>query len=95
MLKQPMADYMGWLADMKEIPAKERRKKQITEKMLRMKEESVDAWEKQKTLIQEKQQEKKDQIRKAEQGIWESGRDIENLRRSRLEIGRASCRERV
>ena len=84
MLKQPMADYMGWLADMKEIPAKERRKKQITEKMLRMKEESVDAWEKQKTLIQEKQQEKKDQIRKAEQGIWESGRDIENLRRSRL-----------
>ncbi len=84
MLKQPMADYMGWLADMKEIPAKERRKKQITEKMMRMKEESVDAWEKQKTLIQEKQQEKKDQIRKAEQGIWESGRDIENLRRSRL-----------
>ena len=84
MLKQPIGDYMGWLADMKEIPAKERRKKQITEKMLRMKEESVDAWEKQKTLIQEKQQEKKDQIRKAEQGIWESGRDIENLRRSRL-----------
>lgn len=84
MLKQPMDDYLGWLADMKEIPAKERRKKQITEKMLRLKEESVDAWEKQKVLIQEKQQEKKDQIRRAEQGIWESGRDIENLRKSRL-----------
>lgn len=84
MLKQPLGDYLGWLADMKDIPARERRKKQITEKMLRMKEESVDAWEKQKAQIQEQQQEKKDQIRKAEQGIWESRQDISNLRKSRL-----------
>ncbi len=84
-LNQPMEDYLGWLSDMKEIPIKERRKKQITEKMRQLQDESVSAWEDRKKEIQAKQDEKKAQIKLLDESIWESKKEIESLRKDRIE----------
>lgn len=47
MLTQPIEDYMGWMADAANIPAKERRKHQIIEQMQKLRDESVDMLEQQ------------------------------------------------
>ena len=80
MLLQPISDYLGWLSDMEQIPAKERRKKQIIEKMQRLKEESVDTWNRQKEEIQRQQEDKKAQIDQVQKDIWNNQRDIERFR---------------
>ncbi len=85
MLHQPTEDYMNLLSDIKEIPVKERRKRQITEKMLQLKEESVDEWKKQKEEIREKQEERKAQIKVLEKSIWESQEAIKSLQQDRVE----------
>lgn len=79
MLLQPISDYLGWLSDMEQIPAKERRKKQIIEKMQRLKEESVDTWNRQKEEIQRQQEDKKAQIDQVQKDIWNNQRDIERF----------------
>ena len=80
MLLQPISDYLGLLSDMEQIPAKERRKKQIIEKMQRLKEESVDTWNRQKEEIQRQQEDKKAQIDQVQKDIWNNQRDIERFR---------------
>lgn len=85
MLNQPIEDYLGRLSDMKEIPVKERRKKQVMEKMRQLKEESVDAWENRKKEIQEKQDAKKAEIKKLDESVWENQKEIEDLRKDRVE----------
>ena len=80
MLMQPISDYLGWLSDMEQIPAKERRKKQIIEKMQRLKEESVDTWNRQKEEIQRQQEDKKAQIDQVQKDIWNNQKDIERFR---------------
>ena len=80
MLMQPISDYLGWLSDIEQIPAKERRKKQIVEKMQRLKEESVDTWNRQKEEIQRQQEDKKAQIDQVQKDIWNNQRDIERFR---------------
>ena len=85
MLHQPTEDYMNLLSDIKEIPVKERRKRQIIEKMLQLKEESVDEWKKQKEEIREKQEERKAQIKVLEKSIWESQEAIKSLQQDRVE----------
>ena len=39
-LSQPVQDYLGWLADIRDISPKEREKKRIEEKMRKLKSES-------------------------------------------------------
>lgn len=80
MLMQPISDYLGWLSDIEQIPAKERRKKQIVEKMQRLKEESVDTWNRQKEEIQRQQEDKKAQIDQVQKDIWNNQKDIERFR---------------
>ena len=76
MLQQPIEDYLGWFADMGEIPAKERRKKTLQEKLLALQEESVTALEKEKEEIFQRQEEKKAALMKAQQEIWSKEQEI-------------------
>ncbi len=79
MLGQPVEDYMGWLADLREISGKNRKKKQLTEKMQRLKSESVDAWEEQKQELIRQQDEKKSLISQVQETIWKQQKEIEKL----------------
>lgn len=79
MLSQPASDYMQQLSDMEQIPGKERRKKQLLERMRKLKEESVDEWERQKKEIAAGQSEKTGQIHAEEKVIWSNQRDIEKF----------------
>lgn len=47
-LEQPAEDYLGWLADSREITAKEEKKSRLMEQIRKLKEESVAAWEEKK-----------------------------------------------
>ena len=79
MLNQPAEDYLRWLADMKAISAKERKKTELLEQLRKLKEESVDAWEEKKSEIQNAQETKKAQIGKVQETIWENQKEIEKL----------------
>ncbi len=94
MLNQPIGDYLGWMADVKEMPAKERKKAQITEKMRKLKEESVDAWELQKGELARQQDEKKNQITKVQEGIWGNRREIDRLSEEVLQAESALLEQR-
>lgn len=94
MLMQPISDYLGWLSDMEQIPAKERRKKQIIEKMQRLKEESVDTWNRQKEEIQRQQEDKKAQIGQVQKDIWNNQRDIERFREELIQSESALAQQK-
>ena len=84
-INQPAEDYLGWLADIREISGKKRRKNQLEEKMSKLKSESVDAWEAQKKELQNRQDEKKAQIARVQETIWNDQKEIEKLREDLLE----------
>lgn len=94
MLMQPISDYLDWLSDMEQIPAKERRKKQIIEKMQRLKEESVDTWNRQKEEIQRQQEDKKAQIDQVQKDIWNNQRDIERFREELIQSESALAQQK-
>lgn len=94
MLMQPISDYLGWLSDMEQIPAKERRKKQIIEKMQRLKEESVDTWNRQKEETQRQQEDKKAQIDQVQKDIWNNQRDIERFREELIQSESALAQQK-
>ena len=94
MLMQPISDYLGWLSDMEQIPAKERRKKQIIEKLQRLKEESVDTWNRQKEEIQRQQEDKKAQIDQVQKDIWNNQRDIERFREELIQSESALAQQK-
>ena len=85
MLMQPTVDYMEWLNDMEQIPAKDRRKKQLLDKMMKLKEESVEAWEKQREVLITAQEDKKKQIQSQRENIWQNQADIQKFKTERLE----------
>lgn len=80
MLSQPATDYLGWMKDAKEIAGKERKKNQLIEKMQKLKDESVKAWESEKEDIQKKQDEKKREVSRVQEIIWKNQGEIEKLR---------------
>ena len=94
MLMQPISDYLGWLSDMEQIPERERRKKQIVEKMQRLKEESVDTWNRQKEEIKRQQEEKKAQIDQVQKDIWNNQRDIERFREELIQSESALAQQK-
>ena len=76
MLHQPAEDYLNWFADMDEIPAKERKKHALLEKMRVLQEESVAAWEQEKEEILQLLEEKKRQASQIQQEIWTKEQEI-------------------
>ena len=80
MLMQPAEDYLGWMKDVKELAGKERKKKQLIEKMQKLKEESVKAWEAEKAEIQKKQDDKKREVSRVQEIIWKNQGEIEKIR---------------
>lgn len=80
MLTQPASDYMQQLSDMEQIPGKMRRKKQLTEKMQKLKEETVDALEKEKKELAAKQSEKAGQIDRERKAVWSNQNDIQKFK---------------
>ena len=79
-LSQPAADYMQQLNDMEQIPGKTRRKKQLTEKMKKLKAETVDALEKDKRELAAKQAEKAGQIDRERKAVWSNQSDIQKFK---------------
>ena len=84
MLNQPTEDYMRWLADMKAISGKERKKAQMAEQMQKLKEETVDAWEGRKLEVQHAQDSRKEQLGRIQETIWENKKEIEKLQEELL-----------
>ncbi|MGN1266849.1 MAG: SbcC/MukB-like Walker B domain-containing protein, partial [Dorea sp.] len=80
MLHQPVEDYLGWFADVRELSGKERKKQQLVEKMRVLQDESVAAWEKEKKDIQLKQDEKKGILQKVQEEIWTNQKEIEKFK---------------
>ncbi len=76
-LSLPTQDYLNWIVDMKEISAKERKKQVLLEKMRKLQEESVEAWEKEKSFIQQKQNEEKEKYTKLQEAIWTQQKEID------------------
>ena len=64
---------------MEEIPGRERRKKELEQKIGKLKSETVDAWEQQKKELMEKQAEKSRQIEKARKAVWANQSDIQKF----------------
>ena len=85
MLKQPVEDYLGWLADSKAIISKEKKKAQLLEQMQKLKDESVAAWEGKKKEVQAAQDAKKESVSKVQEAIWENKKEIERLNAEVLE----------
>lgn len=83
-LNQPAEDYLGWLEDIGKIPEKSRQKDRITGKMQKLKSESVDAWEVRKQELTDRQDEKKAQIVKTQEDIWNYRKEIEKLKEEML-----------
>ena len=79
MLNQPAEDYLGWLADSREITAKEEKKSRLMEQIRKLKEESVAAWEEKKNEVQKAQEIKKTQVTEVQENIWENKKEIERL----------------
>lgn len=85
-LLQPVSEYMEWLDDVGKIPGKERQKKQLTEKMRTLREESVSAWEAEKLELMRRQEEKKMQIRTAQEEIWKNKEFISKCKSDSMEM---------
>ena len=85
-LLQPVSEYIEWLDDVGKIPGKERQKKQLTEKMRTLREESVSAWEGEKLELMRRQEEKKMQIRTAQEEIWKNKEFISKCKSDSLEM---------
>ena len=85
-LLQPVSEYMEWLDDVGKIPGKERQKKQLTEKMRTLREESVSAWEAEKLELMRRQEEKKMQIRTAKEEIWKNKEFISKCKSDSMEM---------
>ena len=79
MLNQPTGDYLGWLSDIRTLPAREQRLSEIEEKMEKLKSESVDGWEAQKEELKRRQEEKKAQSVKVQETMWNYRKEIEKL----------------
>ncbi|MCI6092699.1 chromosome segregation protein SMC [bacterium] len=65
-LIQPEEDYMAQIQDARMIPEKERRKEQLTEQMKKLREDSVEALERQMEELANRKEEKKKQVVAAE-----------------------------
>lgn len=90
MLSQPAEDYLAWFSDMKELPKREKKKKQLIDKLQKLQEESVGVWEMRKTELQDQQEGIKAQIKTLDEAVWERRREIEALQKERL-----SCEEQL
>lgn len=85
-LSQPVSDYTEWMSDVDKIQGKEKRKKQLTEQMTRLREESVSAWEEQKLILMRRLQETKEGIQKIQEEIWRNKEFISKCKSDNLEM---------
>lgn len=84
-LTQPAEEYLEQIGDAKTIPVKERRKAQLIEQMEKLREESIEKLEIQMEEVKTRQEEKKRQIARVQEGIWKRRDKIEGFRRGIME----------
>lgn len=85
-LLRPTEEYMEWQADMAQIPGKEKRKAQLKEKMETLREESISVWEEEKLRLMGAQEEKKQELKRVQEQMWDNQRTVEQLKQSYLEV---------
>lgn len=78
----PTEDYISQILDAKAIKGKETRKKDLLEKLQKLRVESVDTLEAQMKEVQERRDAKQKEITKTEKEIWKNGEEIEKFRNS-------------
>ena len=78
----PTEDYISQILDAKAIKGKETRKKDLLEKLQKLRAESVDTLEAQMKEVQERRDAKQKEITKTEKEIWKNGEEIEKFRNS-------------
>lgn len=85
-LLRPTEEYMEWQADMAQIPGKEKRKAQLKEKMEILREESISVWEEEKHRLMGAQEEKKQELKRVQEQMWDNQRTAKQLKQSYLEV---------
>ena len=78
----PTEDYISQILDAKAIKGKETRKKDLLEKLQKLRAESVDTLEAQMKEVQERRDAKQKEITKTEKEIWKNVEEIEKFRNS-------------
>lgn len=86
MLSLPESDYLGWQKDAAQIPNKERRKRQLTEQMQKLKAESVQVLEEQKDELDRRIEEKKEALDEVKKEIWKNQNAIEGFQTDALRL---------
>lgn len=84
-LSQPIEDYLGWLADGRELSGKRRRKEKLIQEMEELKEVSVNQWEERKRELARQQEEKKALGEKLQESIWNSRGAVRHFQEEILE----------
>lgn len=74
----PTEDYISQILDAKAIKGKETRKKDLLEKLQKLRAESVDTLEAQMKEVQERRDAKQKEITKTEKEIWKNGKKSKN-----------------
>ncbi len=85
-LLRPTEEYMEWQADMAQIPGKEKRTAQLKEKMEILREESISVWEEEKHRLMGAQEEKKQELKRVQEQMWDNQRTAKQLKQSYLEV---------
>ena len=84
-LTQPAEDYLGWMADCKELSGKRKRKEKLIQEMEELREVSVNQWEERKKELLRQQEEKKGLGERLQESIWSSRGAIKHFREEILE----------
>lgn len=85
-LAQPEKDYLEWQKDAAQIPNKERRKRQLTEQMQKLKEESVQVLEEQKAELDQRIEQKKESLDEVKKEIWKNQNAIDGFKTDILRL---------
>ena len=85
-LAQPEEDYLQWMKDIDEISEWNKRKTELSEEIIKLREGAVSVWEEKKEQLLARQDEMKESLQKLQQTIWRIQSDGERYRKNYIEI---------
>ena len=85
-LAQPEEDYLQWMKDIDEISEWNKRKTELSEEIIKLREGAVSVWEEKKEQLLAGQDEMKESLQKLQQTIWKIQSDGERYRKNYIEI---------
>ena len=85
-LAQPEEDYLQWMNDISEISKWNKRKIELSEEIIKLRNGSISVWEEKKRELLERQDEMKESLQKLQQTIWKLQSDGERDKKIYAEL---------